>query len=115
MQKWEHSRKLGKKHQAKVVAGWAEVGPSQPTQPATRPSRPPFDLAASQAIYSPLTESHARIHLSSTAEEQRSLRDTPSRRGGSLLTVKIRQPSHEFTFGVGISFIHYPFVLTPVV
>jgi hypothetical protein len=32
-----------------------------------------------------------------------------------LLTVKIRQPSHEFTFGVGISFIHYPLVLTPVV
>jgi hypothetical protein len=33
----------------------------------------------------------------------------------SLLTVKIRQPSHEFTFGVGISFIPYPLVLTPVV
>jgi hypothetical protein len=32
-----------------------------------------------------------------------------------MLTVKIRQPSHEFTFGVGISFIHYPFVLTTVV
>jgi hypothetical protein len=33
----------------------------------------------------------------------------------SLLTVKIHQPSHEFTFGVGISFIPYPLVLTPVV
>jgi hypothetical protein len=32
-----------------------------------------------------------------------------------VLTVKIRQPSHEFTFGVGISFIPYPSVLTPVV
>jgi hypothetical protein len=32
-----------------------------------------------------------------------------------LLTVKIRQPSHKFTFGVGISFILYPLVLTPVV
>jgi hypothetical protein len=32
-----------------------------------------------------------------------------------LLTVKIRQPSHEFTFGVGISFIPYPLVLTLVV
>jgi hypothetical protein len=32
-----------------------------------------------------------------------------------LLTVKFRQPSHEFTFGVGISFISYPLVLTPVV
>jgi hypothetical protein len=33
----------------------------------------------------------------------------------SMLTVKIRQPSHEFTFGVGMSFIPYPLVLTPVV
>jgi hypothetical protein len=32
-----------------------------------------------------------------------------------MLTVKIRQPSHEFTFGVGISFIPYPLVLTLVV
>jgi hypothetical protein len=32
-----------------------------------------------------------------------------------MLTVKIRQPSHEFTFGVGMSFIPYPLVLTPVV
>ena len=34
---------------------------------------------------------------------------------GEMLTVKFRQPSHEFTFGVGISFIPYPLVLTPVV
>jgi hypothetical protein len=34
---------------------------------------------------------------------------------GYVLTVKIRQPSHEFTFGVGIRFIPYPLVLTPVV
>jgi hypothetical protein len=33
----------------------------------------------------------------------------------SVLMVKIRQPSHEFTFGVGMSFIPYPLVLTPVV
>jgi hypothetical protein len=33
----------------------------------------------------------------------------------SMLVVKIRQPSHEFTFGVGMSFIPYPLVLTPVV
>jgi hypothetical protein len=32
-----------------------------------------------------------------------------------LLTVKFRQPSHEFTFGVGMSFISYPLVLTPLV
>ena len=34
---------------------------------------------------------------------------------GEMLTVKIRQPSHEFTFGVGISFVSYSLVLTPVV
>jgi ribonuclease HI len=32
-----------------------------------------------------------------------------------LLTVKIRQPRHEFTFGVGMTFVSYPLVLTPVV
>jgi hypothetical protein len=32
-----------------------------------------------------------------------------------LFTVKFRQPSHEFTFGVDMSFISYPLVLTPVV
>jgi hypothetical protein len=39
----------------------------------------------------------------------------PAMGGASLLTVKIRQPSHEFTFGVGISFINYLLVLPPVV
>jgi hypothetical protein len=32
-----------------------------------------------------------------------------------LLTVKFRQPSHEFTFGIGMTFVSYPLVLTPVV
>jgi hypothetical protein len=32
-----------------------------------------------------------------------------------VLTVKFRQPSHEFTFGVGMTFVSYPWVLTPVV
>jgi hypothetical protein len=32
-----------------------------------------------------------------------------------LLIVKFRQPSHEFTFGVGMTFVSYPLVLTPVV
>jgi hypothetical protein len=34
---------------------------------------------------------------------------------GMVLTVKIRQPSHEFTFGVGMTFVTYSLVLTPVV
>jgi hypothetical protein len=33
---------------------------------------------------------------------------------GEMLTVKFRQLSHEFTFGVGMNFISYPLVLTPV-
>jgi hypothetical protein len=33
--------------------------------------------------------------------------------GHRLLTVKIRQPSHEFTFGVGITFVSYPFGTNP--
>jgi hypothetical protein len=32
-----------------------------------------------------------------------------------LMMVKFRQPSHEFTFGVYMSFILYPLVLTPLV
>jgi hypothetical protein len=32
-----------------------------------------------------------------------------------LLTVKIGQPSHEITFGVGMTFVSYSLVLTPVV
>jgi hypothetical protein len=31
----------------------------------------------------------------------------------TLLMVNFRQPSHEFTFGVGMTFISYPLVLTP--
>jgi hypothetical protein len=34
---------------------------------------------------------------------------------GEMLTVKFRQPSNEFTFGVGMNFISYPLVLTPLV
>jgi hypothetical protein len=34
---------------------------------------------------------------------------------GEMLTVKIRQPRHEFTFGVGMTFVSYSLVLTPVV
>jgi hypothetical protein len=34
---------------------------------------------------------------------------------GEMLTVKFRQPSHKFTFGVGMTFVSYPLVLTPLV
>jgi hypothetical protein len=34
---------------------------------------------------------------------------------GELWMVKFRQPSHEFTFGAGMTFISYPLVLTHMV
>jgi hypothetical protein len=34
---------------------------------------------------------------------------------GEMLMVNFRQPSHEFTFIVGMNFIYYPLVLTPFV
>jgi hypothetical protein len=30
-----------------------------------------------------------------------------------VLTVNFREPSHEFTFGIGMNFISYPLVRTP--
>jgi hypothetical protein len=78
MQKGEGSTRLGNQHLAKEATNWAETGPGRSTQPVSRPSRPPFDLGASRAIYSPLTESHGSINSSSAAEEQRSLRETIS-------------------------------------
>jgi hypothetical protein len=78
MQKGEGSRRLGKQHREKEATNWAEMGPGRPAQPVSRPSRPPFDLDASRAIYSPLTESYASINSSSAAKEKRSLRDTIS-------------------------------------
>jgi hypothetical protein len=54
---------------AKMVQGWsAQVGRPDPF---LGPFVPPFDLDASQTIYSPLAESHASTHSSFIAEEQR--------------------------------------------
>jgi hypothetical protein len=78
MQKGRGSRRLGKQYQTKEDTDWAGMGPGRPAQPVPGPSRPPFDLVASRAIYSPLTESHVSINSSSAAKEQRSLRDTIS-------------------------------------
>jgi hypothetical protein len=71
MQQGEGSRRLGNRHQAKQAIGWAEMGPGRPAQSISKLSRPPFDLAAIRAIYSPEAKSHASIHSSSVAEEQR--------------------------------------------
>jgi hypothetical protein len=83
MQKGRGSRRLGKQYQTKEDTDWAEMGPGRSAQagrpnPFRGPLAPLFDLDASQAIYSPLTESHASTNSSSAAEEQRSLRDTIS-------------------------------------
>jgi hypothetical protein len=69
MQIREDSRRLKNQHRAKEAAGWAEVGPSQPAQPILWPGRPPFDLAAIQAISSLEARSHESTHSSSAAEE----------------------------------------------
>jgi hypothetical protein len=50
------------------VPGWAKAGRPGPFR---GPVASPFDLAASRAIYSPLTESHTSFHSLSAAEEQR--------------------------------------------
>jgi hypothetical protein len=76
MQKGEGSRRLGNWHHAKEAGNWAEVGPGRSAQagrfsPFRGPVTSPFDLATIRAIYSPGVESHASIHLSSAAEEQR--------------------------------------------
>jgi hypothetical protein len=83
MQKGRGSRRLRKQHRAKEATNWAEVGLGRSAQagqpsPFRSPVAPHFDLDASRAIYSPLTESHASINSSSAAKEQRSLRDTIS-------------------------------------
>jgi hypothetical protein len=83
MQKGRGSRRLGKQYQTKEDTDWAEMGPGRSAQagrasPIQGPVGLPFDLVASRAIYSPLTESHAGINSSSAAKEQRSLRDTIS-------------------------------------
>jgi hypothetical protein len=46
---------------------------------------------------------------------ERLIRLEPNSYHELVLTVKIRQPSHEFTFGVGITFVSNSLVLTPVV
>jgi hypothetical protein len=59
------SRRLENQRRAKEATNWAEMGPGRSAQAGWLP----FDLDASWAIYSPLTESHASINSSSTAEE----------------------------------------------
>jgi hypothetical protein len=43
------------------------------------------------------------------------LKDEQGLSMGEMLTVKFLQPSHEFTFGVDMSFLPYQLVLTPLI
>jgi hypothetical protein len=56
-----------------------------------------------------------RVQMSRAKDGVRTVPAWADRKAVGVLTVKFRQPSHEFTFGVGMSFIPYPLVLTPVV
>jgi hypothetical protein len=71
MQKGEYSRRLEKHHQQSRPRNepeWAQAGRPGPF---LGPFVPPFDLAASRAICSPLAKSHGSTHSSFAAEEQR--------------------------------------------
>jgi hypothetical protein len=92
------------------------TGPHQGARPSVPPSSPPRG---------PTSTRNWLKHVSLKPSSRRSTArygcfkppspEKPPRAANALLTVKICQPSHEFTFGVGISFIPYPLVLTPVV
>jgi hypothetical protein len=82
MQKGEDIEDLGSntgRRRPRTGPKWAQAGQPRPAGPANFEAQSaPFDLDASRAIYSLLTESHASINSSSAAKEQRSLRDTIS-------------------------------------
>jgi hypothetical protein len=76
MQVHTNKESRGKQPGKKPRPNRAETGLGRPAW-ADRPDPfwdrfdTPFDLATSQAIYSPLAKSHEQIHSSSAAEEQR--------------------------------------------
>jgi hypothetical protein len=67
----------------------------------------PVANGAPQAVHRPANQRHLAQPLATDGTHECS--------PAPLLTVKIRQPSHEFTFGVGMTFVSYSLVLTPVV
>jgi hypothetical protein len=76
MQKGESSRRREKqREEAGVEPGYngpRPVAPGRPAQPIQGPFGAPSNLANPRVIYSAHVKSHASIHSSSTAEEQRS-------------------------------------------
>jgi hypothetical protein len=83
------------------------------------------DLAFSVGYISRFMESPTTVHLAAVRRVLRYIASTMDfgcfytrKKDGELiglLTVKIGQPSHEFTLGVGMTFVYYSLVLTLVV
>jgi hypothetical protein len=71
------------------------INPDQPRTSTTAAPRKPQH----HRLWSPRSESKSFFFL----------------KRAHVLTVKFHQPSHEFTFGVGMTFISYALVLTPLV
>jgi hypothetical protein len=71
----EDSRRLGtdtRQRRRGLGRNWPKPADTdRPARPISRPNRPPFDLAAIQAIYSPEARRHASTHSPSATEEQR--------------------------------------------
>jgi hypothetical protein len=89
----------------RVDNGVTEVLPSGTASKTTKPQ-----VAVQTSVATVLDESY---RLTPTVPGHRPV--DPLMVATALLTVKIRQPSHEFTFGVGMTFVSYPLVLTLVV
>jgi hypothetical protein len=96
------------------VSATSDAAPSSSKKSKTQPPKP-YDIVQGMERVIDMMEETLQI----CERAQRSTQDASHHKtfpfGPRLLTVKIRQPRHEFTFGVGMSFIPYPLVLTPVV
>jgi hypothetical protein len=80
---------------------------------------PPDDLYVIPADHAPSASPGAVNNFSAFSRRLRAIRYPkdfkPSIEKYDGVAVKFCQPSHEFTFGVGMTFVSYPLVLTPVV
>jgi hypothetical protein len=83
---------------------------SNPASPRIQTSSPQSEVSASPRNH-PVSP---RPDIQEPSLEPEKL-PSPIREARNVLTVKFHQPSHVFTFVVGMNFISYPLVLTPVV
>jgi hypothetical protein len=86
--------------------------PLGPTQTTALPYQQTI-LGHNVTFYRRSVPYHASTNLSLSIPGVAITAQTPQH--SLLLTVNFRQPSHEFIFGVGMNFISYPLVLTPLV